>query len=112
MNTNFTYAITIIAVCAVSTAFTRFLPFLLFGNSKKVPAIIDYLGKVLPPTVIATLVVYCIRNTDFLSGSHGLPELISIAFAAILHYIKGNTLLSIGLSTVLYMVLIRLPFFC
>ena len=109
--TDFTYAITIIAVCAVSTALTRFLPFMLFGGHKKVPAMIDYLGKVLPPTVIATLVIYCIRNTEFISGSHGLPEIISIAFAAILHLIKRNTLLSIGVSTVLYMVLTRLAFF-
>jgi len=111
MNTT-TYAILIIAVCAVCTAFTRFLPFIFFGNSRKVPAIIDYLGKVLPATVIATLVIFCLKNVDFLSGSHGLPELIAVSFAAVLHYVKGNTLLSIGLSTVLYMVLVRLDFFC
>lgn len=108
MNLNAIYAVIIIAVCAVSTAFTRFLPFLLFGGNKKVPAIIEYLGKVLPATVIATLVVYCLRNVDFLSGRHGLPEIIAIIFAAILHYIKGNTLLSIGLSTILYMIVSRI----
>ncbi len=111
MNDKTIYAVAIIAVCALSTALTRFIPFLLFGGKRKVPAIVDYLGKVLPPTVIATLVIFCLRNVHFLSGSHGIPELIAVAFAAVLHYIKGNTLLSIGLSTVLYMVLIRISIF-
>ncbi len=102
------YAFLIIAVCAVCTMLTRALPFMIFGGKRKVPKTVEYLGKVLPPTIIATLVIYCIRNVDFVnSSSHGIAEIIGIVVAGVLHAIKGNALLSIGVSTVLYMVLVR-----
>ena len=41
-----TYMLIAIAVAALVTAATRFLPFLIFGNGKKTPDIIVYLGKV------------------------------------------------------------------
>ena len=102
------YAVLIVAVCAVCTMLTRLLPFLLFGGKRPVPKTVEYLGKVLPPTIIAALVVFCLKNVDFLHGIHGIAEIISIFVAAVLHKIKGNALLSIGVSTVLYMVLIRI----
>jgi len=104
----FVKALLIVAVCALCTMLTRVLPFVVFGGNKPVPKVVTYLGKVLPPTIIATLVVFCVRNVDFLHGSHGIAEIIAVATAALLHWFKGNTLLSIGVSTVLYMVLLRL----
>ncbi len=102
------YAFLIIAVCAVCTMLTRAVPFMIFGGKRKVPKTVEYLGKVLPPTIIATLVIYCIRNVDFIkSSTHGLAEIIGILTAGVLHAVKGNALLSIGVSTVLYMVLLR-----
>ena len=61
----------------------------------------------LPPAIIATLVVYCLRNVDFLGQTHGLPEVIAVLAVAALHIWKKNTLLSIGAGTALYMVLIH-----
>ena len=45
--------ILVIAVCALCTMLTRALPFLVFRDPDKVPKIVLYLGKVLPPAVIA-----------------------------------------------------------
>ena len=56
------------------------------------------------------LVVYCLRSVNFLAGSHGLPELICIAFVVLLHLWKRQMLLSIAGGTVLYMLLLQLVF--
>ena len=100
--------ILIIAVCAVCTMLTRAIPFLVFRDADKVPKMVLYLGKVLPPAVIATLVIYALRNTEVLTGTHGIPELIGVLCAGILHWIWRNSFISIGVATVLYMVLIRI----
>ena len=58
-------------------------------------------------TVIALLVVYCLKNVGWVTGTHGIPELLCIAITALLHIWKHNNLLSIGVGTVLYMVLVQ-----
>lgn len=98
----------IIGVMAVVTMLLRFLPFLLF--SKNTPRFILYLGNVLPYSVIAMLVVYCLKGIDFIGGNHGLPEIISILLVVLLHKWKHNTLLSILSGTISYMLLIQLVF--
>ena len=105
-----TYLIAAIAVAALVTAATRFLPFLIFGNGKKTPDIIVYLGKVLPYAIMGMLVVYCLKNVSFIRAPFALPELISCAVVAILHIWKRNTLLSIAAGTVGYMLLIQFVF--
>ena len=104
------YAIAMIAVAAVCTFATRVAPFLLFNGSKPIPPIIRYLGSTLPPAVIALLVVYCLKNVGWVTGTHGIPELLCIAITALLHIWKHNNLLSIGVGTVLYMVLVQNPY--
>ncbi len=41
---------------------TRWLPFLLFPEAKQPPAVVAYLGKVLPPAMMGLLVVYCFKG--------------------------------------------------
>lgn len=104
-------AIASIAVMAGVTFLTRYIPFLLFDSGKKqVPRIVLYLGRVLPPAIIMMLIVYCLRNVSVTSGTHGIPEFICVALAAVLHWWKGNDLLSIFSATILYMVLIQVVF--
>ena len=103
-------AFLIIAVIAVVTYLLRAAPFLLFSNGKKPPAYVNYLGRVLPYAMIALLIVYCLKDVSITSGSHGLPELIAIAAEAALHLWKHNTMLSISIPTVLYMLLIQYVF--
>ena len=44
------------------------------------------------------------------SGSHGVPELLSIALVAVLHLWKGQMLQSIAAGTVCYMLLVQFVF--
>ena len=94
----------------LGTALTRFLPFLLFPAGRPTPRYIRYLGAVLPAAVFGLLVVYCLRDVSLLSGSHGIPELISIAAVVGLHMWKRQMLLSIAGGTVCYMLLVQLVF--
>ena len=75
--------ITILAIAA-GTQFTRWLPFWLFPEKKDPPAVVLYLGKVLPPAMMGLLVVYCFKGVHWLSGTHGLPELIAAAVVVLL----------------------------
>ena len=99
-----------IGLCALGTILPRFLPFFIFSGKKKTPAVIQYLGKVLPSAIFAMLVIYCLRNVSLLSGSHGLPELIGIAVTVGLHLWKRQMLLSIAGGTICYMLLVQLVF--
>lgn len=99
-----------IALCALATILTRFLPFLVFSSRRPTPKYIQYLGRVLPSATFGMLVVYCLRNVEVLSGSHGLPELIAILAVAALHLWKGQMLLSIAGGTACYMLLVQVVF--
>ena len=95
-----------VAMCALGTMATRFLPFAIFSASRPTPPFVRYLGKALP----GLLVVYCLKNVSLLGGSHGLPELISIAVTVRLHVWKRQMLLSIAAGTICYMLLVQLAF--
>ena len=96
-----------IAVMAIITALLRFLPFWIFGENRKTPPLITYLGQVLPYAIMGMLVVYCLKDVSLLSTPFGIPELLGCACVAGLHVWKRNTLLSIGGGTVFYMLLIH-----
>lgn len=98
----------IVAALTAATVITRFLPFVLFPKGKKVPSFVVYLGKILPFAAIGLLVVSCFSGVSFLSYPYGLPEIICVAAAALIHWEKKNTLLSISVSTVMYMVIMHL----
>jgi len=99
-----------IALCAIGTMATRFLPFLVFSSKKPTPRYIQYLGKALPAAIFGMLVVYCLKNVSLLTGNHALPELISVAVTAGLHVWKRQMLLSIAGGTVCYMLLLQFVF--
>ena len=104
------HAILTIAVCAIVTVALRFLPFLIFGEDQKTPPVIAYLGQVLPFAIMGMLVVYCLKDVEFSAAPYGIPEAIGCAVVAGLHVWKRNTLLSIGVGTVIYMLLVQLIF--
>ena len=82
----------------------------IFGENGEAPAVISYLGRVLPYAVTAMLVVYCLKGLDFSTPGKYLPELQCTILVAGLHAWKRNTLLSIGVGTVAYMLLVQLVF--
>lgn len=100
----------IMAMVALATIITRFLPFIIFRKVGANNYIIKYLGDVLPYAAIGMLVVYCLRNVEITGPDYGFPEIIAIISIIILHYWKENTLLSIGAGTVIYMILVQIVF--
>ena len=90
--------------------FTRFAPFLIFSDKRPTPKYIQYLGRALPAAIFGMLVVYCLRDVSFVSGTFGAPELMAIALTAALHLWRGQMLLSIAGGTACYMLLIQLVF--
>lgn len=100
----------IIAVAVAVTAGLRFLPFFIFGENRKTPALISYLGQVLPYAIMGMLVVYCLKGISFTAMPFGIPEILACGVVVLLHLWKRNTLLSIGAGTVCYMLLVQLVF--
>ena len=99
-----------IAVMALVTFLTRALPFLLFDRGEKIPSLVLYLGRVLPPAIIAMLIVYCLRGVSFSTPGGWIPQLLCAAVVVVLHLWKHNNLLSIFGGTVLYMALVQTVF--
>jgi len=103
-------ALLLILVVAACTLLTRLIPFVLFGGKREVPKAVTYLGKILPPAIMATLMVYCLKGADLFSAGHGIPEFVSVAVTAALHIWKRNVLLSIAAGTLCHMFLIQYIF--
>lgn len=101
-----TQQIITIALMALVTVLTRALPFMLFPLGHQTPAYVKYLGRVLPLAVFGMLVVYCLKDVPWLSGSHGVPELTSIAATILIHLWKRQMLWSIAGGTLIYMLII------
>lgn len=110
MTMTLTEQIITVAMVVLGTVLTRFLPFLLFPAGKPTPKYIQYLGKYLPSAVFGLLVIYSLKNVSLVSGSYGIPELVSIALVVGLHLWKRQMLLSIAGGTVCYMLLVQFVF--
>ncbi|WP_066802911.1 branched-chain amino acid transporter permease [Moraxella oblonga] len=99
-----------VAVAIIAVQFCRWLAFWAFPAHKKVPDFVQYLGKALPPAVFGLLVVYCYKNVDILGQYHGMAQFIAGAVVIGLHLWRGNMFVSIGVGTLLYMVLVQQVF--
>lgn len=95
---------------ALVTFLTRALPFLLFGRGGNPPRLVLYLGRYLPPAVIAMLIVYCLRAVSFSAPGSWAPSLIASLFVVLVHLWKRNDMLSILGGTLLYMFLVQTVF--
>ena len=100
----------LIAVISLVTILIRFLPFILFRDETKMPQALEYLGGVLPGTIMGMLVIYCFKSTVVTSWPFALPEIIATVVVVGLYLWKRNTLISIGVGTVLYMALVQVVF--
>ena len=70
----------IVAVIALVTALLRFLPFIIFSDSKKTPRIIEKLSKSLPYAIMGMLVIYCLKGISFTSVEGFLPLIAFLSF--------------------------------
>lgn len=100
-------ALASILVMAAVTFLTRALPFLLFDRGNHPPRLVLYLGRVLPPAIIAMLIVYCLKGISFTAPAGWVPMLLAGLAAVVLHLWKSNDLLSIFGATALYMALVQ-----
>lgn len=105
-----TEQVIIIALVALTTMTTRFLPFVIFKSSRPTPKFLTYLGRVLPPAVFGMLVVYCLKDLSFAVPSYGIPELVGVAVTVLLHLAFRKMLLSIVGGTGVYILLVNLIF--
>lgn len=102
------YALAVIGVASAVTIAIRFAPFVIFR--KDPPAVILYLGDVLPYAIMGMLVIYCLKGVSFTGGSHGIPEIASVLLVIGIYKWKHNMLLSILAGTAAYMAMIQLVF--
>ncbi len=101
--------LTILAI-TLGVMLTRFLPFLIFPEHKKVPGFVSYLGKILPAAMMGFLVVYGLKGISLGKTPFGIPEAIAMAAVVGLYSWKNNVLLSIGGGTAAYMLLMQVVF--
>ena len=104
------HALIILLVMGAVTLATRLLPVLIFGRGEKVPPYILYLGRVVPYTAMGLLIVYCLKDVSLVEAPHGLPELIALAVVTGSYLWKRNTIFSVVIGTVVYMVLVQAVF--
>lgn len=99
-----------IGICVLGTMIPRFLPFIIFSEDRETPAFIQYIGRYLSSAVFGMLVIYCLKNVNFIHENHGIPEFISIFVTGALHIWKRNMLISIAGGTICYMLLMHFIF--
>ena len=104
------HSVLLVAVTALVTIAIRFLPFLIFGDKRKTPGFVQYLGKVLPYAIMGMLVVFCLKGISFADAPHGIPELAASLLVVLLHVWKRSTLISIVGGTAFYMFLVQVVF--
>ena len=100
-----------LSVCLIVAAVTvliRVLPFAVsdLSGKKRKTEFIDRLSGLLTPALIGMLVIYCLKDVNF-GNTSALATAISLAICVGTYLWRKNTLLSIVLPTVVYMVLIR-----
>lgn len=101
-------SIIIIAICAGITFSERALPFAVFRKGE-VPGAIRYLGKVLAPAIMTTLVFYCMKGITFNTCSGFVPQIAAVVTLG-LHLWKRNTMISIVGETLTCMLLTQFIF--
>lgn len=103
-------AILAIIIAALCTFLTRAIPFILFGGKREMSPFLKQLANTLPLAMIAVLVVYCLKDTVNQNYIQNIVTFVSCIVVCILHWIKGNTLLSLSVGTIIYMA--GLQIFC
>lgn len=108
-------SIILIAIAALITFALRLAPFAIFGRGRKMPAFLSRISAFLPTAIMGVLVIYCLKSDLYsIMGitKDGMMNLISALAATVsvilIHLWKRNTLLSVAIGTIVYMLLIRL----
>ncbi|MBB1079572.1 AzlD domain-containing protein [Limosilactobacillus sp. STM2_1] len=97
-----------ILIAAIVTMATRFIPFLMFNQSKPLSPYIERLGQFLPAAIMGVLVVYCYREISLAEPQKSLLEILAGVLTLVIHLWKGNMPLSILTGTGFYMLMVNL----
>ena len=85
-----------------------FITAVAFSGSRKMPASLERLGQALPSAIMAVLIIYCMKDIPTGGISAAVPKLLAAAVVFITYKWKHQTLVSILLGTISYMMLLRL----
>lgn len=99
------YSIILIVIMSLVTIVIRFLPFIIFSG-KKTPKFINYLGEKLPYAIMGMLVIYCLKEVNLFKKPYGIHEITACIVVILVHIWKRNSLLSIGIGTLVYMLMV------
>lgn len=99
------YLLAVMLVMTVSTYITRLTPFLLFGKGQE-SALLNYISKSTPPMVMTILVIYMLKDVEYLTFEI-VYTFIALLVTAGLHIYKRNALLSIVSGTIVYMIFVQ-----
>ena len=100
------YLIVVIIVMALSTYFTRLIPFLLFRPGRE-SSLLNYVAKSTPPMVMMILVIYMLRDMSYYSFELAYT-FIALAVTIGFQVYKRNALLSIVAGTAVYMFFVQI----
>ncbi|ACU75190.1 branched-chain amino acid transport [Catenulispora acidiphila DSM 44928] len=104
MNAHLLASIAVISAVTIALRATGFLVLTRFTDTP----VLRVLGTLMPPGVMAVLVVYSISSVDFSQASHAAPVVLGIGATAAIHHWRRNPFLSILAGTAAYVVLLRL----
>ncbi len=99
-------AMIVMLVCMAIVYFERSLPWLLFGK-KGMPKALKVLADLLPAALMATLVVYGLKDLPTSDMSTAAALIVASVFTGCIHYWKKNTILSVFTGTIVYVVLLN-----
>ena len=100
------YLLAAMLVMAISTYLTRLTPFLMFTPGKD-NAKLNFVAKNTPPMVMMILVIYMLKEVDYLS-TEIFYTLFALAVTVALQILKRNALLSIVSGTIVYMFFVQM----
>lgn len=89
-----TYLLGALAAALVITVALRAIPFVVKGALKD-SALLDDVGRWMPPGAIGILAVYCLTRIELTEAPYGIPELAGVAVTVGLHWWRRNVALSI-----------------
>lgn len=107
LNSNEWMIIAAIFVSTVATFLTRVSPFYAIRNYKPNPWL-DAIQRHMGMMIMVILIFYALKDTKFDVYPYGLREAIGVITAILIHLKFKNALLSIVISTGVYMACLRL----
>ena len=88
------YLISSIIVAAGLTYLTRVIPFIFFGK-KEPSSMIKYIELNMPVMIMVILIFYALKDVQWGTSPFGMPEIVGVVVAIMIHVKFGNALLSI-----------------